>query len=213
MPLAAAVKYAHAQGMIHRDIKPGNIMYTQDDQVVLADFGIAYMIDNPEYTGTGAFIGTPSFMSPEQCRTSTVDERSDIYALGVLLFLLLTGQTPFRGGNPTFSFCRSPRTRCGLPGSVRVAPRSSYLWLASSRFPSGAGKKSGPPVGFRSPPGQVAQRAFDASMLDAEDEQIGRSATRSHRQEAKSAQMDPRCCYHPTHRIPSKQEALEFHHA
>ncbi|HBX70653.1 MAG TPA: hypothetical protein DEH25_15060 [Chloroflexi bacterium] len=97
LPLAEAIKYAHSQGVIHRDIKPSNIMFTSDGQIVLADFGIAHVIGNPDFSLDDAFIGTPKFMSPEQCNGAPADARSDIYSLGILLFLLLTGEPPFRG--------------------------------------------------------------------------------------------------------------------
>lgn len=87
---------AHALGVIHRDIKPANIMLTVRGQVKVTDFGIS-RIDSSLLTGAGAIMGTPSYMSPEQCRGLTVDARSDLFSMGVLLYELITGRKPFTG--------------------------------------------------------------------------------------------------------------------
>ncbi|MGH8934667.1 MAG: Stk1 family PASTA domain-containing Ser/Thr kinase [Acidimicrobiia bacterium] len=95
---AAALAVAHRAGLVHRDVKPGNIMLTREGDVKVTDFGIAHAWDDSsELTRTGAVIGTATYFSPEQAQGQPVDERSDIYALGVVLYEMLTGHPPFYG--------------------------------------------------------------------------------------------------------------------
>ena len=94
-----ALAYAHTRGIVHRDIKPSNILFADDSfqQVVLTDFGLARLVENDStLTRTAAMLGTPSYMSPEQASLNNldIDTRSDVYALGVLLYELLPGTTP-----------------------------------------------------------------------------------------------------------------------
>jgi eukaryotic-like serine/threonine-protein kinase len=94
--VAAALDYAHNQGVIHRDIKPANIMLLEDGRVKVTDFGIALVVDASK-TRTGMVLGTPTYMSPEQVAGQTPDGRSDLFSLGIVLFELLAGAKPFIG--------------------------------------------------------------------------------------------------------------------
>jgi eukaryotic-like serine/threonine-protein kinase len=99
--VAAALASAHRHGVVHRDIKPGNVLITNDGQVKVTDFGIARAVNTEEsLTQTGAVMGTATYFSPEQAEGIGVDARSDIYSLGVVLFEMLTGRPPFLGDTP-----------------------------------------------------------------------------------------------------------------
>jgi len=103
--LAAAIDAAHDRGVIHRDIKPANIMVTPEGRLLLGDFGLVKIIAEGQsamvrLTGAGAPVGTPDYMAPEQVIGDDVDTRADLYSLGILLFQMVTGTTPFRGETP-----------------------------------------------------------------------------------------------------------------
>jgi len=96
-----ALAHAHMQGMIHRDVKPGNILMAEEDWPLLSDFGLAKMVeDSLQLTASGATVGTPQYMSPEQAQGLAVDRRSDIYSLGAVLYEAVTGRPPFGRDSP-----------------------------------------------------------------------------------------------------------------
>jgi serine/threonine protein kinase len=97
--IASALTYAHEQNVIHRDVKPVNVLMDRSGRPILSDFGIAKVLASTQdnLTRPGAGVGTPEYMSPEQCQGGAVDQRADIYALGIMLFEALTGRPPFRG--------------------------------------------------------------------------------------------------------------------
>jgi serine/threonine-protein kinase len=99
--VAEALAYAHRQGIIHRDVKPANILISRDGDPLLTDFGIAKIYeDTLQLTGEGMMVGTPTYMAPEQLQGQPVDPRTDIYALGVVLYQALTGEPPFIAETP-----------------------------------------------------------------------------------------------------------------
>ena len=99
-PLAAALDFAHQQGLVHRDVKPSNVVVHPGGHVTLTDFGVARAAHETRLTTTGALVGTPQYMSPEQAQGEEVDHRTDIYSLGVVAYETLAGQGPFDATTP-----------------------------------------------------------------------------------------------------------------
>jgi len=129
IPIARALDYAHKRGIVHRDIKPSNIMITESGEPMLTDFGVAKIIDEEatlDLTGTNATVGTPEYMAPEQVNSKTTDYRVDIYALGIVLYEMVTGRRPFEGDTPLatlFKQATDPLPRpsqfvTGIPNSI-----------------------------------------------------------------------------------------------
>ena len=101
LPVARALSYAHHRGVIHRDIKPANILMAEGAWPLLTDFGLAKMAEaSQQLTGTGVGVGTPMYMSPEQGQGKSVNHRTDIYSMGIMLYEMLTGDVPFRADTP-----------------------------------------------------------------------------------------------------------------
>lgn len=95
-----ALSYSHSEGIVHRDIKPGNIMIDSHGHVKVTDFGLARAMESSRLTMTGIIVGTPEYMSPEQARGDPLDGRADLYSIGLVLYELLTGQLPFEASTP-----------------------------------------------------------------------------------------------------------------
>ncbi len=106
--VSSALDYAHRMKVVHRDIKPANIMISQDGQIKIMDFGIASMLERAGLTQTGAMIGTPLYMSPEQAEGRHVDGRADIYSMGVLFYELVVGNPPYSTGNISYQHVHVP---------------------------------------------------------------------------------------------------------
>lgn len=99
--ISQALDYAHRQGVVHRDVKPSNVLIDAQGHCLLTDFGVAKMLGSSVHlTATGLIVGTPTYMSPEQGLSQPVDRRSDIYALGILLYQMATGRVPFQAKAP-----------------------------------------------------------------------------------------------------------------
>ena len=97
--IAIALEHAHSRGLVHRDIKPHNVMVLTDGSVKVADFGIARLMEN-DHTVTKEALGSVDYISPEQCKGGRVDNRSDLYSLGVVMYEMITGRTPYTGDTP-----------------------------------------------------------------------------------------------------------------
>jgi eukaryotic-like serine/threonine-protein kinase len=98
--VADALDHAHAHGLVHRDIKPANILFSSDGRPKVTDFGIAQAAGSTHLTRSGMILGTPEYMAPEQAMGNAVDHRADLYALGVVLYQMVTAQAPFQGTTP-----------------------------------------------------------------------------------------------------------------
>src|SRR5262249_19303200 len=97
--VADALDHAHKNGVVHRDVKPANLLLAPEGRLSINDFGLARLLEQPGMTTTGEFVGTPAYMSPEQITAGRIpiDHRTDIYSLGATLYELLTLQPPFKG--------------------------------------------------------------------------------------------------------------------
>ena len=146
-PVAQALDYAHAQGAVHRDIKPHNILIDHDGRVLLADFGIAQTPDSDgeRLTRTGVFMGTPEYISPEQAEAQRVDGRSDLYSLAVVAYEIITGRVPFAGATPQLIVAHAqlpppPPTSvlAHLPGELDEVLVRALAKRAEQRYPTGS---------------------------------------------------------------------------
>src|SRR5215469_11641998 len=120
--VAAALAFAHRHGVVHRDVKPGNVLITPEGEVKVTDFGIARAVNTEEsLTQTGAVMGTAAYFSPEQAEGKTVDARSDIYSLGVVLYEMAVGRPPFSGDSPVAVAAKHVRDDPVLPRAANAA--------------------------------------------------------------------------------------------
>jgi serine/threonine-protein kinase len=142
--LLDALDYAHARGVVHRDVKPGNIIVTTEGKLKVTDFGIA-RLDTTNLTQTGMIVGTPSYMSPEQYTGLPVDHRTDLFAAGVMLYEMILGSKPFSGGHEAVAYqiCHEPHTPpsridASLPKSLDTLMDKALAKKKEQRFANAA---------------------------------------------------------------------------
>ena len=145
LPIARALAHAHQQGIIHRDVKPSNILFSDGGAPMLSDFGVARMAQSEAMTAltdTGFGIGTPEYMAPEQASGGEVDQRADIYSLGIVFYELVTGRRPFEGDTPfatMLAHANAPLPRTSVKGLPKAVEQALYKALAkdpAERFAS-----------------------------------------------------------------------------
>jgi serine/threonine-protein kinase len=159
--LASALSFAHANGVVHRDIKPSNVLIDVHGNALLSDFSFARTQDATQDLTGSALIGTPAYMSPEQCRGEPVDRRSDQYSFTVLLFQITTGQLPFEGDTPLALAMQHIRTPLPRPRTVNPKlPEEVELVLIR-------GLAKDPALRFESV--EALNRAFQAAVAAALD--------------------------------------------
>ena len=125
--VCSAVDYAHRNLVVHRDLKPANILLDAAGNPLISDFGVARSLGSTGLTHTGAIVGTPDYLAPEQARGDTVDARADLYALGLVLYEMLGGEPAFSGSTAAESLAR--RMVAGPPGIETLRP-DLPAWVA-----------------------------------------------------------------------------------
>jgi serine/threonine-protein kinase len=150
--LASALDHAHTNGLVHRDVKPANILLRETaadtSEAILTDFGIAKILEGVQFTETGQSMGTPDYMSPEQAGGEAITPQTDVYALGIVVFEMLTNQLPFRADTPAAVLLKhmntdppSPRTiDPSVPAALdtvlfrALAKRARDRWRSAGEF-------------------------------------------------------------------------------
>gem|GEM_PF-407783 len=139
-PLCAAVDYAHGEGMVHRDVKPANVLLTARGEPVLTDYGIARIVGVAQHTATGTVMGSAHYMSPEQAQGLAADGRSDLYALGVMLFEALAGRVPYEADSlpaVLFKHLTAPVPAVCLLNPALLPPIDDLMRTALAKDPDG----------------------------------------------------------------------------
>ncbi len=191
-PVAEGIDYAHSKGIIHRDIKPSNIMILPDGRPKITDFGVAYL-GSTNMTADGEFVGSPSYMAPEQITSSTASSRTDLFSLAVLAYEMLTGCKPFEGSTISQIIYHVVNTDPPPPSSVNPALPARYDDLfrramgkdPAVRFPSATafvaalGRRSADVAALKGPAWAGAAPAPAVSFAEVETEDLRRPPDRN----------------------------------
>ena len=170
--VAAALEEAHRAGVVHRDLKPGNVLLDAEDNAFVTDFGVARSLGGDGLTRAGAVVGTPDYLSPEQIAGEPVDGRTDLYALGILLYEMLTGQLPFRAGSQSEMLAQRLAGRArdlsdsgvAAPGWLRAVVRRLLERSPARRYPD-AGALAADLDHARAPRSGIPRRAIAAGLV------------------------------------------------
>jgi serine/threonine-protein kinase len=189
--VAGALDYAHARGIVHRDVKPANVLLDEGGRAYLADFGIARMLEgSPIVTATGLIQGSPTYMAPEQAMGEKVDRLADVYALGVMAFECLTGRVPYTGTTPVAILMKHVREPVPEPTEAGVAPplaavvRRCLAKAPAERWPSAgafAVALEQSAAGLTSPAGAESLPTLTVPPTPAPGTYVGTAASRRRR--------------------------------
>jgi serine/threonine-protein kinase len=182
--VADALAAAHAAGLVHRDVKPANILLSADGRVLVADFGIAKAAQGGDHTDDGAMVGTAKYLAPEQVEGRPVDARTDVYALGIVLYEALTGVPPFRGDTDTATALlrlhtdpvRPRQLRPDIPVAVEAVIGRALARRPDDRFPSATALRTAL-VEAGADPARASQAAPAAVATAAPGSPMARSGT------------------------------------
>ncbi len=198
-PLAEALDYAHREGVIHRDLKPANVLLDEQERPILADFGLARMLESASrFTQAQQALGTPEYMAPEQAMGADADHRSDLYAFGIMVYQMLIGQTPFHADTPAATLMAHVHSPLPLPTALDpdIDPRTEAILLKSlakepnDRFQSATEFMRGLALAAGETPPPLSEDGGATAVMDMGGAQTEVMDTATAAMDAQTATMD-----------------------